>query len=202
MPARLSKFSDAPCKDYVHPWTDSCVSATVGLGLHSMQESFRIYSTVYIVRATRNSSSFLTCRLFVPSGYPGSSETRSVSRGPRVRPFETGALTCVPRCVCTQRADCERFVRCGRTATRRIPIDSRLSANAPTNARRADNAVGRPCPTRAPRSSVRCIRPEISADAECARSSSAAIVPRFRLHRCLIGVALNLQLITLGHPKI
>lgn len=50
MPARLSKFSfDAPCMDYAHPWTDSCVSATTGLGLHSLQESFRIYATVYII---------------------------------------------------------------------------------------------------------------------------------------------------------
>ncbi|XP_071554874.1 transmembrane protein 135 isoform X1 [Temnothorax nylanderi] len=50
MPARLSKFSsDVPCMDYVHPWTDSCISATAGLGLHSLQESLRIYTTVYII---------------------------------------------------------------------------------------------------------------------------------------------------------
>ncbi|KAL6256040.1 hypothetical protein P5V15_013276 [Pogonomyrmex californicus] len=50
MPARLSKFSiDVPCLDYAHPWTNSCVSATTGLGLHSLQESFRIYTTVYII---------------------------------------------------------------------------------------------------------------------------------------------------------
>ncbi|XP_077281833.1 transmembrane protein 135 [Temnothorax americanus] len=50
MPARLSKFStDASCAAYVHPWTDSCVSATAGLGLHSLQESLRIYTTVYVI---------------------------------------------------------------------------------------------------------------------------------------------------------
>lgn len=50
MPAKLSKFNvTASCKDYVHPWQDSCISATAGLGLHALQESFRIYSTVYFV---------------------------------------------------------------------------------------------------------------------------------------------------------
>ncbi|KYM99817.1 hypothetical protein ALC62_09435 [Cyphomyrmex costatus] len=50
MPARLSKFSfEVPCRDYVHPWTKSCVSATTGLGLHCLQESLRIYTTVYII---------------------------------------------------------------------------------------------------------------------------------------------------------
>lgn len=50
MPAKLSKFNiTASCKDYVHPWKDSCVSATAGLGLHAVQESFRIYTTVYFV---------------------------------------------------------------------------------------------------------------------------------------------------------
>ncbi|XP_031827290.1 transmembrane protein 135 [Nomia melanderi] len=50
MPAQLSKFFlDASCKEYCHPWTDSCVSTTAGLGLHALQESIRIYSTVYLV---------------------------------------------------------------------------------------------------------------------------------------------------------
>lgn len=50
MPPRLSKFSiSANCVEYVHPWTNSCVSATAGLGLHALQESLRIYSTVYFV---------------------------------------------------------------------------------------------------------------------------------------------------------
>ncbi|KAL6417828.1 hypothetical protein ACFW04_001579 [Cataglyphis niger] len=50
MPARLSKLSiNTSCMDYAHPWTDSCVSATTGLGLHTLQESFKIYTTVYII---------------------------------------------------------------------------------------------------------------------------------------------------------
>lgn len=51
MPSRLSKFmiDTNSCKDFTHPWTDSCMSAQVGLGLHALQESLRIYSTVYLV---------------------------------------------------------------------------------------------------------------------------------------------------------
>lgn len=50
MPARLSKFAfEATCKQYAHPWSDSCVSTTAGLGLHSIQECLRIYSTLYFV---------------------------------------------------------------------------------------------------------------------------------------------------------
>ncbi|XP_012219245.1 transmembrane protein 135-like [Linepithema humile] len=50
MPAQLSKFSlDASCMEYAHPWTDSCVNAITGLGLHTLQESFKIYATVYII---------------------------------------------------------------------------------------------------------------------------------------------------------
>lgn len=50
MPTQLSKFSiHSTCKEVVHPWTDSCISATAGLGLHSIGECLRIYSTVYLV---------------------------------------------------------------------------------------------------------------------------------------------------------
>ncbi|KAK2582081.1 hypothetical protein KPH14_002784 [Odynerus spinipes] len=50
MPAKLSKFSiDVGCKEYAHPWTNSCISTMTGIGLHSLQESLRIYSTVYII---------------------------------------------------------------------------------------------------------------------------------------------------------
>ncbi|XP_057338608.1 transmembrane protein 135-like [Microplitis mediator] len=51
MPSRLSKFmiDTNSCKDFTHPWTDSCMSAQVGLGLHALQESLRIYSTVYLI---------------------------------------------------------------------------------------------------------------------------------------------------------
>ncbi|XP_015432661.1 PREDICTED: transmembrane protein 135-like [Dufourea novaeangliae] len=50
MPSQLSKFFlDATCKEYAHPWTDSCINTTAGLGLHALQESLRIYSIVYLV---------------------------------------------------------------------------------------------------------------------------------------------------------
>lgn len=47
----FSKFQTIPtsCTQYVHPWTDSCSSATTVLGVHALQESFRIYVTVYMV---------------------------------------------------------------------------------------------------------------------------------------------------------
>lgn len=51
MPAQLSKFYiNSTCQEVVHPWTNSCISATAGLGLHSIQECLKIYSTVYFVR--------------------------------------------------------------------------------------------------------------------------------------------------------
>ncbi|XP_026669348.1 transmembrane protein 135-like isoform X2 [Ceratina calcarata] len=49
MAPQLSKFIDASCKEFSHPWVDSCTRATTGLGLNTLQESLRIYSTVYIV---------------------------------------------------------------------------------------------------------------------------------------------------------
>ncbi|XP_012276343.1 transmembrane protein 135 [Orussus abietinus] len=50
MPPRLSKFAvPCSCKEYVHPWVDSCISAATGLGLHTFQESLRLYSTVYLI---------------------------------------------------------------------------------------------------------------------------------------------------------
>jgi hypothetical protein len=47
----FSKFQTIPtsCIQYVHPWTESCSSATTMLGVHALQESFRIYVTVYMV---------------------------------------------------------------------------------------------------------------------------------------------------------
>jgi hypothetical protein len=47
----FSKFQTIPtsCIQYVHPWTESCSSATTVLGVHALQESFRIYVTVYMV---------------------------------------------------------------------------------------------------------------------------------------------------------
>ncbi|OAD54122.1 hypothetical protein WN48_08355 [Eufriesea mexicana] len=49
MPSQLSKFIDISCKEYAHPWGDSCVNTAAGLGLDALQECLRIYSTVYIV---------------------------------------------------------------------------------------------------------------------------------------------------------
>ena len=50
MPARLSKFAiPTSCKEYAHPWSDSCISTTAGLGLHAVQDSLRIYCTLYFV---------------------------------------------------------------------------------------------------------------------------------------------------------
>lgn len=49
----FSKFKTipTPCAEYVHPWTESCSTAVTGLGIHALQESFRIYVTVYMVSA-------------------------------------------------------------------------------------------------------------------------------------------------------
>ncbi|XP_058793116.1 transmembrane protein 135-like [Phymastichus coffea] len=50
MPAKLSKFViDVSCKQYAHPWSDSCISTTAGLGLQAIQECLRIYSTLYFL---------------------------------------------------------------------------------------------------------------------------------------------------------
>lgn len=50
MPPQLSKFViDATCKEFSHPWSNSCISSTTGLGLHTLQESLRIYTTLYLV---------------------------------------------------------------------------------------------------------------------------------------------------------
>jgi hypothetical protein len=49
----FSKFKTipTPCAEYVHPWTKSCSTAVTGLGIHALQESVRIYVTVYMVSA-------------------------------------------------------------------------------------------------------------------------------------------------------
>ncbi|XP_076398351.1 transmembrane protein 135 isoform X1 [Megachile rotundata] len=49
MPTQFSKFIDTSCKEFLHPWEDSCINATTGLGLHTLQESVKIYCTVYIL---------------------------------------------------------------------------------------------------------------------------------------------------------
>lgn len=37
------------CQYYVHPWTDSCLEATVGLYTQAVLQSLRVYGTVYTV---------------------------------------------------------------------------------------------------------------------------------------------------------
>ncbi|XP_011495443.1 PREDICTED: transmembrane protein 135-like [Ceratosolen solmsi marchali] len=50
MPAKLSKFAiEASCRQYAHPWSDSCISTTAGLGLQALQDCIRIYSTLYFI---------------------------------------------------------------------------------------------------------------------------------------------------------
>lgn len=50
MPAQLSKLAIRDrCTAYSHPWTDSCIDAAAGLGLHAVQDCLRIYSTLYFV---------------------------------------------------------------------------------------------------------------------------------------------------------
>ncbi|XP_059472631.1 transmembrane protein 135-like isoform X1 [Neocloeon triangulifer] len=45
----FSKLQTVPysCRDYAHPWTNSCTDAAAGIGSHSVQECLRIYVTVY-----------------------------------------------------------------------------------------------------------------------------------------------------------
>ncbi|GFG31327.1 hypothetical protein Cfor_12887 [Coptotermes formosanus] len=47
----FSKFQTIPtsCAEFVHPWTESCSTAITGIGIHALQESFRIYVTVYML---------------------------------------------------------------------------------------------------------------------------------------------------------
>uniref|UniRef100_A0A8D8YHK3 Transmembrane protein 135 n=1 Tax=Cacopsylla melanoneura TaxID=428564 RepID=A0A8D8YHK3_9HEMI len=46
-----SKFQTFPirCSDYVHPWCQSCSAASAGLFMDSVQQSFRIYFTAYLL---------------------------------------------------------------------------------------------------------------------------------------------------------
>ncbi|XP_055533163.1 transmembrane protein 135-like [Wyeomyia smithii] len=47
----LSKLTSVPitCKEYVHPWTDSCGIASAEFLIVAVQDSFRIYSAVYML---------------------------------------------------------------------------------------------------------------------------------------------------------
>lgn len=48
----LSKCSSVPvtCLEYVHPWTPSCSVASAEFLVVALQDSFRIYMAVYLVR--------------------------------------------------------------------------------------------------------------------------------------------------------
>lgn len=147
MPAQLSKFSfEAACMDYAHPWTSSCASANVGLGLHSLQESLRIYTTVYIVRfhdaiASTHPPSlplfplplffypFFSLYFYLSSGYPGLPRLfqvilrtiECISYVSSLMLFRDRCIDVVGRCVCTHDPRTHKFgaVRagCERTAT-------------------------------------------------------------------------------------
>lgn len=47
--SKILKTVDTSCHEYMHPWVASCSDASAGLLLHSIQSSFRIYVTTYMV---------------------------------------------------------------------------------------------------------------------------------------------------------
>lgn len=47
--SKLLKTIDTSCHEFIHPWTASCSDASAGLLIHSIQASFRIYVTTYMV---------------------------------------------------------------------------------------------------------------------------------------------------------
>lgn len=47
--SKLLQTIDTSCQEFVHPWTASCCDASAGLLIHTMQASFRIYVTTYMV---------------------------------------------------------------------------------------------------------------------------------------------------------
>lgn len=47
--SKLLKTIDTSCHEYLHPWAASCSDASAGLLIHSIQASFRIYVTTYMV---------------------------------------------------------------------------------------------------------------------------------------------------------
>lgn len=52
----LSKLTSVPitCKEYVHPWTDSCSIASAEFLIVAVQDSLRIYTAVYLVRTSHH----------------------------------------------------------------------------------------------------------------------------------------------------
>lgn len=47
--SKMLRTIDTSCHEYMHPWVASCSDASAGLLIHSIQASFRIYVTTYMV---------------------------------------------------------------------------------------------------------------------------------------------------------
>lgn len=47
--SKLLKTIDTSCHEFMHPWVPSCSDASAGLLIHSIQASFRIYVTTYML---------------------------------------------------------------------------------------------------------------------------------------------------------
>lgn len=47
--SKILKTLDASCHEFMHPWVSSCCDASAGVLIHSIQASFRIYVTTYMV---------------------------------------------------------------------------------------------------------------------------------------------------------
>ncbi|XP_050429383.1 transmembrane protein 135-like [Adelges cooleyi] len=80
--SKILKTIDTSCYEYMHPWVASCSDASAGLFIHSLQASFRIYVTTYMLtllmkgrKPTKKelsqtflsilqSTAFLTCHAF------------------------------------------------------------------------------------------------------------------------------------------
>lgn len=47
--SKILKTIDTSCHEFMHPWVGSCSDASAGVLIHSIQASFRIYVTTYMV---------------------------------------------------------------------------------------------------------------------------------------------------------
>jgi len=47
--SKVLKTIDTSCHEFMHPWVVSCSDASAGILIHSLQASFRIYVTTYMV---------------------------------------------------------------------------------------------------------------------------------------------------------
>lgn len=48
--SKILRTIDTSCYEYMHPWVASCSDASAGVLIHSIQASFRIYVTTYMVK--------------------------------------------------------------------------------------------------------------------------------------------------------